>query len=226
MKKLLYEARLVCSFSSLLPCFGVFVYSILNRLLSNGYAVPSAASLSAAFTIILPLSGGLAAAQLMSIETEEGFDDLRRSYPEARFQLPLLRSVAAMAFIALSVILGIIGFGWVWSLVNFDFLSTLLPALPPAIFLSGLSLLVNGISRSYWAAAGVTMGWWFLEMQTRGRLISALFLFNTVWPQPGIQPELNQQLLFAVGAAFFLINVLVYVFKGEWTLRRHALGKR
>ena len=35
----------------------------------------------------------------MTIETEEGFAELRRSYPESRLRLPLLRSGAALAFL-------------------------------------------------------------------------------------------------------------------------------
>ena len=219
-----YEARLVSGLSALLPCLGLPAYAILSRLLWGRYDQISPVSLHNTFVIVLPLAAGLSAAHLMSIEVEEGFDELRRSYPEPRLYLPLLRSASALAFLLLALILGSVAFWWAWGPWDFNLVPTLLPAIPPGVFLSGLSLLIGGLSRSYWAAAGAMMGWWFLELQTRGQLTDALFLFHAVWPRTGIAPELNQTLLFGIGVIFFLLNALVYVFREEWNVRRRTFG--
>lgn len=219
-----YEARLVSGISGLLPCLGLPAYAILSRLLWGWHDLLSPASVRITFGIILPLAAGLSAAHLMGIEVEEGFDELRRSYPEPRLSLPLRRSAAALVFLLLALILGAVGFWCVWRPLNFTLVPVVLPAIAPAVFLCGLSLLIGGLSHSYWAAAGVVMGWWFFEVQTRGLITGALYLFHGVWPQANIAAELNQALLFGFGGVFFLLNAIVYVFRGEWSARRNTFG--
>ncbi len=221
---LLYEARLVAGWASLLPALGLPAYAVLARLLWAGNDELALGTLLNTFVVLLPLEAGLSAAHLMGIESEASFDELRHSYPEPRLKLPLLRTGAALTFLLLAVGLGLAGFGWVWGAFDIGLLPAMLPALPPALFLCGLSLLVGGLSRSYWAAAGAAMGWWFLELQTRGQVSGALFLFHPVWPRAGLLPELNQALLAGVGVVFLLTNAWVYARRGGWRLRRPALG--
>jgi hypothetical protein len=217
-----YETRLVAGLSGLLPCLGLPAYAALSRLLWGGYDELSLGALSKAFVILLPLAAGLSSAHLMGIETEEGFDELRRSYPEPRLWLPLVRGVSALAFLLMASALGAVAFWLAWGL--FDPILVLEPAFPPALFLCGLSLLTGGLSRSYWAAVGLTMGWWFLELQIRGQITGALFLFQAVWPCPGVSLQLNHALLTGVGIAFLGINAFVYAYRAGWKLRRHTLG--
>ena len=222
---LLYEARLVAGLSGLLPCLGLPAYAVLSWLLwgSPGGETPLP-MIASAFEIILPLAAGLSAAHLMTIETEEGFDELRRSYPEPRLRLPLLRSGASLAFLLLAMILGAAAFHWIWG--PFDLSAAALPSLAPAVFLSGLSLLASGISRSYWVSSGVVMGYWFLELQTRGQLTGALFLFATTWPVSNVYYALNRALLAGLGLAFFALNTAWFARNGIGWMRRSALGSR
>jgi len=222
---LFYEARLVAGLAGLLPSLGLPAYAALSRLLWGRYEteLPLPAILNT-FEILLPLAAGFSAAHLMAIEVEEGFDELRRSYPEPRLRLPLLRSGAALAFLLLAVVLGAAAFHWIWG--PFDLLHAVLPALAPALFLGGLSLLAGGLSRSYWGAASVVMGWWFLELQTRGQITGALFLFDTVWPTAGVSYALNRWLLVALGLVFFALNAAWYARRGSGLTRRGTLGAR
>jgi hypothetical protein len=99
-----------------------------------------------------------------------------------------------------------------------------LSALPSALFLTGLSLLAGRLTRSYWVAAGLALVYWFFELQTRGQITQALFLFNPVWSKTGISPALNQALVSGAGLIFFLLNVLADGFLSEWRARRGTFG--
>lgn len=220
-----YEARLVAGLAGLLPCLGLPAYVVLSRLLSGRFdpEMPLPMIVNA-FEIILPLAGGLSAAHLMTIETEEGFSELRRSYPEPRLRLPLMRSGAALAFLFLALALGAFAFHLFWG--THDFFVAVLPVLAPAVFLTGLSLLVGGLSHSYWAAAGVALVYWFLELQTQGKISGTLFLFATVWNGRELSYPLNRSLLMGVGFAFFAINAAWYAYLNGGFNRRRALGER
>lgn len=222
---LFYEARLAAGLSAFLPALGLPVYVALSRFQWGRYEVELPLPMIAnAFAIILPLAAGLSAAHLMTIETEAGFDELRRSYPEPRLRLPLLRSGAALAFLLLALISGALAFHWIWG--SFDVVAAALPSLAPALFLCGLSLLVGGLSRSYWGAAGAVMFYWFLELQTRGKISGALFLFHTVWPVAGAPSTLNRALLAGLGLVFFALNAAWFAHLSGGFIRRSALGTR
>jgi hypothetical protein len=177
-----------------------------------------------AFEIILPLAAGPSAAHLMTIETEEGFAELRRSYPEPRLRLPLLRSGAALAFLLVAAVSGMVAFRFLWG--TSDVLAAILPALAPALFLTGLSMLAGGLSRSYWAAAGTVLVYWFLELQTRGKISGVLFLFASVWNWREVNYPLNRSLLAGLGLVFIVINAAWYAYLNGGSIQRCALGKR
>lgn len=222
---LCYEARLVAGFAGLLPCLGLPAYAVLSRLLWGRFdAEMPLPMIVNAFEVILPLAAGLSAAHLMTIETEEGFDELRRSYPESRLHLPLLRSGAALAFLLLALTLGAFAFHFIWG--PYEILAAVLPSLAPSLFLTGLSLLIGGLSRSYWAAAGIVLVYWFLELQTRGKISGALFLFLTVWNWREVSYPLNRSLLTGLGFAFFAINAAWYAYLNGGSIRRSAIGER
>lgn len=216
-----YEARLVTGFAGLIPCLGLPGYAVLSRLL---WADLPLVMIVTGFEIILPLTAGLSASHLMTLETESGFDELRRSYPEPRRRLPLLRSGAALVLMFLGAALGTITFHLLWG--PFDIFATLLPSLSPALYLTGLSLLIGGLSRSYWAAASTVIGYWFIELQTRGKITGALFLFDTVWKVDNASYLLNRLLLAGLGLLFFAINAVWYAYPTIASLRRSTLGTR
>jgi len=225
MSPLYYESRLVAGLAGLLPSLGLPAYAVLSRLLWGRFDTEMPLPMIVnAFEIILPLAAGLSAAHLMTIETEEGFAELRRSYPEPRLRLPLLRSGAALAFLLLAVVLGMVAFGFLWG--TSDVLAAVPPALAPALFLTGLSMLTGGLSRSYWAAAGSVLVYWFLELQTRGKISGVLFLFTTVWNWREVNYPLNRSLLAGLGLVFIVINAAWYAYLNGGSIRRRALGER
>jgi ABC-type transport system involved in multi-copper enzyme maturation permease subunit len=205
-----YEITICGRLTVFLSCLGIPTYIVLMRLFWGRYDELSPDMVLQTFVILLPLVSGLAAAHLMSIESEVGFSELRLTYPEPRFKLPVLRTIMAMVLILLSMILGVIMFVWLWGLPNFNLLPCLLPAIFPAIFLSGLSMLINGFSHSYWVAAASVMGWWFFELQTRGQITGVMFLFHTIWPNAGISTEVNQAFLAVVGLGLLILNIFLY----------------
>jgi len=217
-----YEAKLALGWSALLPALGLPIYAALTRWLF--LTAPSDAStemVRQTFVILLPLVSALSAAHLMTIEVEEGIVELRASYPEHPARLPLIRGMIALGLLFSNGLVGLLAFRLIWG--SLDAVAGL-PALPSALFLTGLSLLAGRLARSYWVAAGLAMVYWFFELQTRGQITQALFLFNPVWPKTGISPALNQALVYGAGLIFFLLNLLADGFLGEWRARRGTFG--
>jgi ABC-type transport system involved in multi-copper enzyme maturation permease subunit len=198
-----------------LPLLVLPLYALIGLLTwTSRDTRPELYEMTLAFEIILPLGVGLAAAHLMSLEREEGFDALRRSYPEAFWQVPLLRLVGAVVFAAISVLITIGLFLAAYG--PFDLGSVVLPALAPGLYLLGMALLVNNLSGNYWASAGVVLAYWFIELQWNGAVTGSLYLFNESLPRPGVDPLLNRWLLVVVGGGMLLANVAY----SAWRRRR------
>lgn len=200
--------RICLGLPALAPLLGLPAFALLNGLIWSGsMGEPHVYEIARAFEVVLPLAAGLAAAHLMSIEAEEGFDDLRRSYPEAAWRLPLARSLFALGLGLAALALGTGAFRLAAG--PFPIGEAVLPALPPALFLSGLSLLAGSLARNYWAAGGAVMAYWFFELQSRGQATGLLYLFQTTLPQESLlQPfpyDLNRGLLAASGLLFILL---------------------
>ncbi len=209
LKRLHYELRAAFGLSSLLPLPALAVFALLEWLIWHDSSFDSiSSSVMRDFTLLLPLISGLSVAHLMSVDQEEGFGELRHSYAEPLYQQALWRTLIALLLTGVAF-----GLGWVaYSLVigapvPFQWV---LPSLPPTLYLMGLSLLINHLSGSYWAAAGVTLAYWFIEMQplTRGKLTGTLYLFNAIWKN-GSDAHWNTILLCLVGCLFLVINTLL-----------------
>jgi len=206
IKRLIYELRAAFGLSSLLPLPALAGFALLEWLIWQDSSVDSISALvTRDFALLLPLISGLSVAHLMSVDQDEGFGELRHSYTEPLYQQALWRTL--IAFLLTGVAFGL---GWVaYSLVIGAPvpLQWVLPALPPTLYMMGLSLLINHLSGSYWAAAGVTLVYWFLEVQpqTRGILTGGLFLFNSVW-NSGINENWNTILVCLVGCLFLVVN--------------------
>ena len=221
---LVYEARLAFGLSAILPALGLPAYAVLSRLLWGRHDTElPLSSLVITLVILLPLASGLSAAHLMTIEQEENFAELRHSYPEPAWRLPVYRCGAALMLLLFCATLGLAAFRLIWG--PLDFIAALSPALPPAIYLTGLSLFSGRLTRSYWVAAGVTMIYWFLEIQTRGQVTGALYLFNTAWPSLFVSISFNQGLQIGLGLLFFAINIALSTGRHNSLSRRSFLGR-
>ena len=210
LKRLRYELQVAFGLTSLLPLPALAGFALLEWLMWHDSSMNSINSfvVTRDFTLLLPLISGLSVAHLMSVDKEEGFDELRQSYVEPLYQQALWRTLIALLLTGTAF-----GLGWAaYSLVlgiplPFQWIS---PSLPPTLYLMGLSLLINHLSGSYWAASGITLGYWFLEMQplTRGKLSGAFSLFNAVWGN-GSDARWNTILLCLMGCFFLGINIFI-----------------
>lgn len=216
---LYYELRIAFGFASLLPLLLLPGYAILGWIAwaSRG-ATPSLQEGIRAFEVLLTLSGGLAAAHLMTIEREEGFDEIRRTYTELSWRIPLLRTFTALISIAIS---GFIAAG-IFYLAHgaYDLGQLLLPAFAPAFYLCALAMLVNNISGSYWISSGIIAAYWFGELSSGGNYTEALYLFNHSTPRPDLDPLLNRGLLLIA----MLIAIMLNIAFSMW--RRRTSGGR
>ncbi|MFP4345976.1 MAG: hypothetical protein ACLFU8_14870 [Anaerolineales bacterium] len=211
-----YEFRVTLGAAALLPLLGLPAFALLQWLfiVSDGQTV-EAYNLVRAFELLLPLTVGLAAAQLMSVERDEGMAELRLSYPEDPWRLPLVRTGVALLIGAVAIVLGLVAFRWVFDPIPPGALVE--PALGPTLFLLGLALLVGNLTGNYWLAAALVMGYWFFEVQTQGDVTKSFFLFQYAWPVEAVDYVLNRRLLAGVGGLFLLVNA--------WLSARRKRGK-
>ncbi|MFW6135720.1 MAG: hypothetical protein ACOC7N_02735 [Chloroflexota bacterium] len=209
---LYYEFRVSLGAASLLPLLGLPAFALLQWLfvLRMGIEVEQY-ELLRAFELVLPLSAGLAVAHLMTVEREAGMEELRSSYPEAPWRLPAARTLIAFVLAGAVLLVGVGGFRLVFGSVPWHELIP--PALPPALFLLGLSLLAGNLTGSYWLAAALVLGYWFFELQTRGEITEVFFLFQHSRPLEGIDYDLNRRLLAGLGVLFLVLNA-------GWSARR------
>lgn len=215
--RIYYEARLAFGMASLLPALllpsfalcGWIIWTLQTRQPSSGEIAP----------VIeggLCLSAGLLAAHLMSIERDEDFDEIRRTYAESSVRLPLIRISLALMLIALSALLSgllfhvAIGDAIVWKV--------LISALPPAFYLLALSLLINNLTASYWWATGVIVGYWFVEFTTRGVYTDIIYIFRATLPGDPMDYHLNRWLLIALALLMLVANVAF----SAWRRRRSS----
>jgi hypothetical protein len=219
-----YEARVTLGFTSLLPLLGLPAYALFTWLLAwNHWSVVQAPDIVMAFEIILPLCAGLAAAHLMSVERDAGFDELRRTYAESPWRLPLLRTLSALFITLTALLLGLLAFYLAFGL--FPFQEALITALPPALFVLGLAMLVNHLSGSYWAGAGTVMAYWFMEITTRGKVTGAVFLFAGTLGEQAETYLLNRWLLVGIALLLLALNAWIYALRPGWRgMRKDALA--
>jgi hypothetical protein len=205
------EIKVVFGLTALLPIPALAAFGVLEGLLYNG-SLQAADELSIIvvrdFGLFLPLIAALSSAHLMSVEKDEGFDELRHSYPESLSRQSLLRTVIALVQTLMAFCLG-----WITYSLAFGRMippGVLLPVIPATLYLMALSMLVDHLTGSYWAAAGVSLGYWLIEVQIRRISTSPFYLFNAIWPSPGFDPKINLFLLSMAGILLFAVNILIH----------------
>jgi hypothetical protein len=202
--QLYYELRTVFGMTSLLPALMLPAYLLLATLnWISRETTPTLIDAQRAFVLILPLGVGLLAAHLMTVEQEEGIDELRRTYPEQDSWLPRVRTVGAILLGMLSASVSVLLLRITGA---FALSETLLPAIPPSLLLLGLGMVLNNFSRSAALSVLVIIGYWFIELQTQGRITGVLFLFQSLIPQPEVNTNINQVLLSGIGALLLILN--------------------
>jgi len=198
-----YELRIAFGWASILPALLFPAYALLGwAVWSSHDQQPTLSELAVICELLLPLAAGLLAAHLMSIEGDEAFDHIRRSYPETWWRVPLMRTVMSVALVLCAAALGALIFRMAYG--DYPLADILFPALPPALYLLGLALLVNNLTGNAWISGAVILGYWFIEYISRGQYTGALFLFRSTMPNT-TDYGLNRGLL--TGLALILITV-------------------
>lgn len=215
----LYEARITFGLPSLLALLIVPGYVLLGSLMwLSRDTMPAPQEVRMIFELGLTLSAGFAAAHLMTIEREEGFDEIRRTYPEHNWRVPLLRSAQIVLFV---IAAGLIAAGMLLVVAGgYPLRDTLIPALAPAIWLAALAMLVNNVSGSYWIAVAVAAGYWMGEALVRGAYSGSFFLFNHAMPKPDVDPVLNRALLLGLALVAFALNTAYSSWRRRGTVGR------
>jgi hypothetical protein len=214
-----YEARVSLGLTALLPVMGLPAFIALSRLVAwdSGYRMGVEEAVRA-FEIILPLCAGIGAAHLMSVERDAGIDELRRTYVESPWRLPLLRTLNGLLILAASVLLGLVTLLAAFGI--FPLVEVVRVSLPPALFIMSLSMLVNQLSGSYWAGAGTVMAYWFMEIVSRGQVTRSLFLFALTWPAWVPSYDVNRFLLVCFGLLLLVLNAWIYACRPGWQRSR------
>lgn len=205
---MVYEVRVSVGISTLVPLLGLPAFALLQRMVV-GTSGPGVGryELARAFELILPLAGALMAAHLMTVEGGEGMAELRTSYTESPWRLPMARTGIALALLVLAAWLGYGAFRLTSGVAPLGQLVG--AALGPSLLLVGLSLLVGNATQSHWAAAALVMSYWFFEVQTRGGLTGPLFLFQYSWPVEHTSYALNRWALAGLGTLCLVANAWV-----------------
>jgi hypothetical protein len=211
-----YEARAAFGFTAVVPALLLPVYGIivLVNWLRTSYT-PASSEVISALVVLLPLSAALSAAHLMVVEREGNIDALRRSYPEPTWRLPLIRTVGALLVAGISVGITILLLRGADAAYPLD--QIMLPAVPAALLMVGLALLAGNVTGNSPAAIVAVIAYWFLDIQTGGKVTGVFFMFNAVSPLPDLDPDLNRCLLCAAAAALCLANI-------AWSIRRRRVG--
>ena len=207
-----YEARVAFGGAALLGALllpglallGVVAWTTQER-------TPSLAEITPIFELGLTLSAGLLAAHLMTIEREDGFDAIRRTYPESAVRLPLIRTLGAVVMMLFGALLA----SGIFALSAGAYLlaDVLIPALSPALVLLTLALLANNISGSPWAAIALVALVWFFEYQTLGAYTGHFFLFQSSFPLPDVDYDLNRALLVMIAGVLAALNVMYSIYR-------------
>lgn len=213
------EMKLVISHGGWLPLL-ILPLAVLWISLITTLFTDMPAAISRMLELLLPVVAALSAAPLMNMETQAGFAELRASYAEPWWRLPLSRSLMAALWTVIALGLGALAFAFLANGGNLSLISVF-PALSPTLFLMGLSLLMGNLTQNYWAAMGVSMGFWFTNMAahvplTNNVVTGSLFLFAYNWPPDTVDFLVNRVLLAGIGILCFVLNSGWY----WWTLRR------
>ncbi|MEM8531514.1 MAG: hypothetical protein AAGF95_11760 [Chloroflexota bacterium] len=207
-----YEARMTISSSMVCAILLLLGYAaFVGWSQRAGYLPLTATDMTNDILLILPLCVALGVAHMMTLEVEARMVELRASYAEPRWLLPLVRTINTLA-ITLSLML--VGSFALWvSYGPYDLFNVWLPALPPTLCLIGATLLVGSLSGNYWVAAGVALTWWFFDIQTRGEYTQLLFLFNERWPLEDIQSRQNNMAVSLLGVVLIVVNGIIVTYR-------------
>lgn len=199
-----YEARITFGLSACLPLLMLPLYALYTRYVWPHLPDGDPLFLTNGFELVLPLAASLAAAHLMAVEREVDFAELRLTYAENPWRIPLVRTTGALCLTAGAVLLTLLLLRFLYG--PFPVWDVLQQALAPTLYLLGIALLVSNLAQNYWAGLAAALGYWMFEFLTRGEHLTKLFLFNGTWPIDGVDHIRNRWWLAGLGMALLMAN--------------------
>lgn len=181
-------------------------------------------AVTAFFELIMPAMAVFCLAQAPTLDWEEDTAESVFCLPGHGAPVFVRRTVAGLGVMLAAMAAMISGFEvWVYP---FDPVRTALLALPPALFVAGLAMLVGTVTRSYAAAVAAGFGFWIVDRILPGQLTGPLYLFRAGKPAPagaaitggpglsalaariGLEP--NRWLLFGTGCGLIVLAALAH----------------
>lgn len=124
----------------------------------------------------LPLMGIFICANLFSQEWENRTAELWLVRPVSRAKILFSRSLAALAYTTLTLLLPLL---WEYfTYVRFNWGEMLLVTLAPTVFLSALGIFAGALTRRSAVAFLAPILYWFFEFSTKGKYTGMFYLFS------------------------------------------------
>lgn len=95
-----------------------------------------------------------------------------------------------------------------------DWWALMRAAAPASLFIGAVSATASLIGRNVLVGLGAGIGYWIMELLSHGKWTGPLYLFQSVWPNKGIDDD-NNALLLVCGAAVLVCLAAVTVVKGK-----------
>lgn len=199
-----YEARIAFGVAALLPLLLIPLHALQVRGAVRGHIGLNALDgISWGFEHFLPLAE-LGATHLMTVERETGFAELRQSYPESPWRLPLIRTIGGGGLLVVAALLGSVAYTVTTG--TYPLSETLIPALAPAVWFLGIGLLLGNLTGNFWVAAGAMVGYWWFEVLVGREVSGVLYLFQHSRPALDVATGLNRALLTSLGVVLLALN--------------------
>ncbi|MGI6543534.1 MAG: hypothetical protein ACOX44_10820 [Limnochordia bacterium] len=158
--------------------------------------------------VVLPLVAMALTCHIFTVDRDQGFMELLRTYPGHRMVLVLERMAAGWLYVILGVGLALVALG---SLTPVPARYVTTSFAPPSLLLMGLGLLVAALSHSWITGLATGAVYWLWEMITRGNLTGMLFLFpESMLRRSGSDLVRSRMAIALVGLALLCSAVITY----------------
>jgi hypothetical protein len=92
-------------------------------------------------------------------------------------------------------------------------------AAPSSLFIGAVSAAASLIGRNVLVGLGAGIGYWILELISHGKWTGPLYLFQSVWPNEGIDNEINALLLCSAAGALVCIAAGIVAKGKQWLIK-------
>ncbi len=148
------------------------------------------------FEVFLPFFSVVYVVPVMVGDKEAGIWPLILSYPVDRTLLFVSKMLPALV---MALLLPWFAWGVIRVLGVSLAMETLLYTLPGLLFLTGLSAIASVAAPHAAAAYLFPLGWWALDLSTRGLITRTFYLFAASYPQQGIDMGATKWMLSTAG---------------------------